>query len=82
MGWFAAIVVGLISGWLVSKLMKTKTGLWLNLLLGVAGSMVGGWVAGLLTGVDMVTGVNLTSILVSVLGAIIVVYVYRFFKKN
>ncbi|HWS24337.1 MAG TPA: GlsB/YeaQ/YmgE family stress response membrane protein [Anaerolineales bacterium] len=82
MGWFAAIVVGLISGWLVSKLMKTKTGLWLNLLLGVAGSMVGGWVAGLLTGVDMVTGINLTSILVSVLGAIIVVYVYRFFKKN
>lgn len=82
MGLIATIVVGLIAGWLASLIMKTKTGLLLDLVLGVVGSVVGGWVASLLAGVDLVTGVNLTSIVVSLIGAIIVVAVYRLIKKR
>lgn len=80
MGLFATIIVGLVAGYLASLLMKTKGGLLADLLLGVVGSIVGGWVASLLTGVDLITGVNLTSILVSIVGAIIVIVIYRAIK--
>lgn len=82
MGLISTIIVGLVAGWLASLIMKTKTGLWLDLVLGIVGSIIGGFVASLLTGVDMVTGVNLTSIIVSLIGAVIVVFVYRLIKKR
>ncbi len=82
MGLIATIVVGLIAGWLASYLMKAKTGMLVDLILGVVGSVVGGWVASLITGLDMVTGINLTSILVALLGAIIVIAVYRLIKRR
>ncbi len=82
MGLIATIIVGLIAGWLASLIMKAKTGLWLNLVLGVVGSIIGGWIASLLTGVDLMTGVNLTSIIVALIGAIIVVALYRLIKRR
>ena len=81
MGLLATIVVGLIAGWLASMIMKTNTGLLTELILGVIGAIVGGWIASLLTGVDMVTGINVTSILVALLGAILVIAIYRFFRR-
>ncbi len=82
MGLVATIVVGLIAGWLASIIMKTRTSLLTELILGVVGSVVGGWVASLLTGLDMITGINITSILVALLGAIIVIAVYRFIRRG
>lgn len=82
MGLIATIVVGLIAGWLASLIMKTNTGLLTELILGVVGAIVGGWIASLLTGVDMVTGVNITSIIVALLGAILVIAIYRFFRRG
>lgn len=82
MGLIATIVVGLIAGLVASYLMKAPTGMLVDLILGVVGSVVGGWVASLITGVDMVTGINITSILVSIVGAIIVIAVYRFIKRR
>lgn len=77
MGLIATIVVGLIAGLIASYLMRAPTGIWVDLILGIVGSIIGGWIASLLTGVDMVTGINLTSILVSILGAIVVIAIYR-----
>lgn len=77
MGLFAAIIVGLIAGWIASKIMKTDTGMFRNMLLGIVGGIVGGWIASLITGADLVTGVNLTSIIVSALGAVVVIALYR-----
>lgn len=82
MGLLATIVVGLIAGLLASWLMKAKTGMLVDLILGIVGSVVGGWITSLLTGLDLVTGVNLTSILVSLLGAIVVIAIYRFIKRR
>ncbi len=82
MGIIATIVVGLIAGWLASVIMKTNTSLLTELILGVVGAIVGGWIASLLTGVDMVTGINVTSILVALVGAIIVIAIYRFFRRG
>lgn len=82
MGLIATIIVGLVAGLLASWLMKAKTGVWVDLVLGVVGSIVGGWISSLITGVNMVSGVNLTSIIVSLIGAIIVIAIYRLIRRG
>lgn len=82
MGLISMIIVGLVAGLLASWLMKAKTGMLVDLILGIVGSVVGGWIGSLLTGLDLVTGVNLTSILVSLLGAIVVIAIYRLIKRR
>jgi uncharacterized membrane protein YeaQ/YmgE (transglycosylase-associated protein family) len=77
MGLIATIVVGLIAGLLASWLMKAKTGVLLDLILGVAGSVLAGWITSLILGVNLVSGINITSIVVAVLGAILVIVIYR-----
>ena len=81
MGLFATIVVGLIAGLLASRVMKAETSTLVDLILGVAGSIVGGWVTSLILGVDLVSGFNLTSILVAFGGAVLVIVIYRYIKK-
>jgi len=82
MGLIATIIVGLIAGLLASWLMKAPTGVLTDLILGVVGAIVGGWLSSLLMGVNLVSGVNLTSIIVAIVGAIIVIAVYRFVKRK
>jgi uncharacterized membrane protein YeaQ/YmgE (transglycosylase-associated protein family) len=81
MGIFATIVVGLIAGWLASLVMKTKTSLWIDLLLGVVGGFLGGWLTGLLMGTNLMSGINITSIVVAFVGAIIVIGIFRLIKR-
>jgi len=81
MGLFATIIVGLVAGMLASWLMKAKTGMVTDLILGVVGSIVGGWLTSLLMGVNLMSGVNLTSIVVAMVGAIVVIAVYRYIKR-
>ena len=82
MGIFATIVVGLVAGWLASLVMKAKTGLWIDLVMGVIGGFVGGWLTSLLLGTNLMSGINITSILVALVGAIIVIAIYRFFTRG
>jgi uncharacterized membrane protein YeaQ/YmgE (transglycosylase-associated protein family) len=82
MGLIATIVVGLIAGWLASIIMKTNTSLVTELILGVVGAILGGWITSLLMGVDLVTGINVTSILVALLGSILVIVIYRFIRRG
>jgi uncharacterized membrane protein YeaQ/YmgE (transglycosylase-associated protein family) len=82
MGFVATIVVGLIAGYLAHLLMKTNTGLIMDLILGVVGGFVGGWLASLLFGGDMMTGINITSILVALVGAIIVIAIGRLITRG
>jgi uncharacterized membrane protein YeaQ/YmgE (transglycosylase-associated protein family) len=77
MGFFATVVVGLIAGFLAHLVMKTKTGLILDLILGVIGGFVGGWLSAVILGENLMSGINLTSILVALVGAIVVVAIYR-----
>lgn len=78
----ATIVVGLIAGLLASYLMKAKTGILVDLILGVVGAILGGWITSLILGVNLVSGFNLTSVIVAVLGAILVIVLYRFFVRR
>ena len=77
MGFFASVVVGLIAGFLAHLVMRTRTGLILDLILGVIGGFVGGWLSTLIFGVNLMSGINLQSILTALAGAIIVVVIYR-----
>jgi len=82
MGMFATIVVGLVAGWLASIIMKAKTSVWMDLLMGVIGGFLGGWITSLLFGANMMTGINITSILVALVGAIIVIAIYRLVTRK
>ena len=79
MGILAWIVVGLIAGWLASRVMKGRgSGLVGDLVLGVVGALLGGLLAStLLKMPNPVNGINVTSILVAFIGAVIVIALLR-----
>lgn len=73
----AWIVLGLISGFIGSKLVnKTGEGLVLDIVLGIVGAIVGGFIANMF-GNAGVTGLNIYSLVVAVIGAVVVLLVYR-----
>ncbi len=73
----AWIVFGLIAGFIASKLVnKSGEGFVLDILLGVVGSVVGGFLFNMF-GAAGVTGFNLWSMLVAVIGAVVVLTVYH-----
>ncbi len=83
MGFFASIVIGIIAGWLTGKLMKGGGyGLWGDLGLGLVGAFVGGWLSSILLGVDLTSGFNLTTLVVSVIGAVVVVAIFRLVTRR
>lgn len=77
MGIIATIIVGAIAGWLASWIMKTGTGLVVDTILGIIGGFVAGFLTSLILGENLMTGINLWSIIVAALGAILVVVLYR-----
>jgi uncharacterized membrane protein YeaQ/YmgE (transglycosylase-associated protein family) len=63
----AWIVLGLVAGWLAGTLMRGGGyGIVGDIVLGVLGAIVGGWLTGFLLGVDLMTGFNLQSLIVAV----------------
>lgn len=75
MGIIAWIVFGAIAGVIANWIMGTREGLVLTVVLGIVGAVVGGFVAGTVLGVADITGFNVSSMAVAVLGAVIVVAV-------
>jgi uncharacterized membrane protein YeaQ/YmgE (transglycosylase-associated protein family) len=74
-GW---IVLGLIAGWIASKIVGgSGQGFFLDLALGILGALVGGFLYSEIAGGPGVTGVNLGSIIVAIIGSIIVLVVYH-----
>ncbi len=82
MGIFATIVVGLVAGWLASLIMKAKTSLWMDLLMGIIGDFLGGLLSSILLGVNLMSGINITSIITGLVGAVIVIAIYRYFTHR
>jgi uncharacterized membrane protein YeaQ/YmgE (transglycosylase-associated protein family) len=73
----AWIVLGLIAGFIGSKLVnKSGSGLIIDIVLGIVGALVGGFLFNMLGGAG-VTGFNLYSLFVAVIGAVIVLVVYH-----
>ena len=77
MSFIAWIVLGLIAGFIASKLVnRTGEGMLMDIVLGVVGAVVGGWLFHLF-GMPGVTGLNIYSILVAVVGAAVFLVVYH-----
>ena len=78
------IIVGLIAGVIAKLLMPGRDpgGCIITMLIGIVGAILGGFIVGLFVKGDVVTGINVTTILVAVLGAIILLVVYRVFAGS
>ncbi len=73
----AWIVLGLIAGFIGSKIVnKHGDGVFLDIILGIIGAVVGGWLFSAF-GMSRVTGLNVYSLLVAVVGAVVVLVVYH-----
>jgi uncharacterized membrane protein YeaQ/YmgE (transglycosylase-associated protein family) len=82
MSFLAWIVLGLIAGFIGSKIVnKRGEGIFLDIILGIVGALVGGWLFTTF-GASGVTGLNLYSLVVAVLGAIVVLVVYHAIRRT
>jgi len=80
MGILAWIIFGAIAGWLAHLITGKGGGLISNIIVGIVGAFIGGFVMSFFGG-GGVTGFNLSSFLVAVLGAVILLAILGFIKK-
>jgi len=75
------IVFGALAGWIASMITKTNAeqGALGNIITGIVGAFIGGFLVRLLTGSD-VSGFNLASLLVAILGAVILISALKMFR--
>ena len=77
MGIFSWIILGLIAGFIGSKIVESQgQGFWLNIALGIVGALVGGFLFSFF-GATGVTGLNLWSMIVAIIGSIVVLLIYN-----
>jgi len=82
MSFIAWIVLGLVAGFIASKIVnKSGEGFLLDIVLGVIGAVAGGYLFQTF-GMAGVTGVNLYSILVAVVGAVVVLVIYHAIRRR
>lgn len=79
MGLLSWLLVGLIAGWLASMVMRGGgSGVVGDIIIGIVGALLGGFLASALFGVpDPISGFNLTTLLVSFLGAVLLIAIIR-----
>jgi uncharacterized membrane protein YeaQ/YmgE (transglycosylase-associated protein family) len=81
MGIIAWLVLGLLAGFIGSKIVnKTGEGMLMDILIGIVGALLGGWIAGFF-GFNGVTGVNIPSLIVAVVGSIVLLLIYRAIRR-
>jgi uncharacterized membrane protein YeaQ/YmgE (transglycosylase-associated protein family) len=77
----AWVVLGLIAGFIGSKLVnRTGEGFILDIALGIVGAVVGGWLFSMF-GMSGVTGLNIYSLIVAVVGAVVFLLAYRAIRR-
>ena len=73
---FVWLVVGAVIGWAASKIMNAKGGLFRNIVVGIVGSMLGGWIASLI-GIGTVNTLSFWGVLISIGGACLLIWLCR-----
>jgi len=78
-GW---LILGLIAGFVASKIVNAQgQGVLLDIVLGIVGALIGGFIFDALGGVG-ITGFNVWSLLVAIIGSIIVLVLYHAFTRR
>lgn len=73
------IIVGLIAGWAAGKIMKGGGyGVGMDIVLGIIGAVVGGWLVGVL---GFQAGGFISTIIVAIIGAVVLIWITRLIKK-
>lgn len=81
MSFFTWIILGLVAGFIGSKIVnKAGEGLFVDIILGIVGAVVGGWLFSTF-GATGVTGLNLYSLLVAVVGAVLFLFAYHSIRR-
>ena len=82
MSFLAWIVLGLLAGFIGSKIVNNRgEGVLLDIVLGIVGAIVGGWLFNTF-GTSGVTGLNLYSLLVAVIGSVVLLVVYHPIRRG
>ncbi len=74
-GWFAAIIVGGLAGWIAEESMKSDMGLIMNIILGIVGALVANWLLMLIVGSTL--GGWFGQLVVGIIGACLLIWVTR-----
>jgi uncharacterized membrane protein YeaQ/YmgE (transglycosylase-associated protein family) len=76
MGLIIWVIFGAIVGWIASAIMKTNEGVVMDIVIGIVGAIIGGWLMSFF-GQTGITGFNLYSFLVALLGAVVLIAIVR-----
>lgn len=85
MGWIVAIIVGGVAGWLASMVMArdASMGIFLNIVVGIIGAIIGNLLAGPLFGIDTtIQTFNLPGFLVAIVGAIVLLAIVNLVQRG
>jgi uncharacterized membrane protein YeaQ/YmgE (transglycosylase-associated protein family) len=78
LGW---IIIGIVAGWLAEKVMGRSHGLITNLIVGIVGAILGGWISGTFLGIP-VGGFNFVTLIVAFLGACLLLFLLGLVKRR
>jgi uncharacterized membrane protein YeaQ/YmgE (transglycosylase-associated protein family) len=83
MSWLAWLVVGAIAGWIASMIMKTnaRQGLLIDIVVGIVGAFIGGFLFNQF-GSAGITGFNIWSVFVAVVGAVVLLAIIRLLNRQ
>ncbi|CAJ1508370.1 GlsB/YeaQ/YmgE family stress response membrane protein [[Mycobacterium] holstebronense] len=79
-GWIGYIVIGAIAGWIAGMAMKTKFGLLADVVVGVVGALIGGFLLSFV--VDTASGGWWFTLFTAILGAVILLWLLRLFGRE
>ena len=84
MNWLVWIIFGALAGWIASMIMgkNAQMGALANIVVGIVGAIIGGFLATNVFGVQGVTGFNLPSILVAIVGAVILLFLVGMVRRS
>lgn len=82
MGFIAWLVVGAIAGFLANMIMGSREGLVMMVVLGIVGGLVGGFIATSVLKIGSMNGINIESVVIATIGAVLVIAVFGMLQGN
>ncbi len=84
MNWILWIIFGALAGWIASMIMgrNAQMGALANIVVGIVGALIGGFLMSNVFGAPGVTGFNLTSLIVAILGAVVLLFLVGLVRRS